>query len=233
MVKPAKTKRKWGWRTIVLLACASLAIIAVLLVFAHRLIEDQLFRYLTSQQDMQVKIGSRNGNLLSGYTLGDVSIRHPGGGNTPASTFSTPKLTIHWHFEKPPLLTAISWDSGTYTLESKGQADQEIPIGPGTMVPSVDPTKKGWLENANAVTIGPDSWLGKATLRVRRDGQQFEGNIHVEHLPSTYLTLAGSVPQGFVPLGDLILDMDLTGDARGVQAHGSVTDPLTREAFRF
>jgi hypothetical protein len=209
-----------------------LVLVLVAGFIAYRVAEARLFKTLASQPGMQITIGSRQGNLFSGYTLSNVSIHSDASGDSPATTFITPKLVIRWIL-RPPSLTYISWDTASYKVQASGKPEEEIPIGAGVLSPSTAPDRKGWLVSQSPISVGPDSWHGVADLNLTSDIKRVEGTLSVQNLPVRFLSLAATVPSDFSPLGNIILEMQFEGNPQGMRASGVVTDPFTRESFRF
>jgi hypothetical protein len=210
----------------------TIVFIVAFILIAYSVAEARIFRMLTSQPGVTIKIGSRHGNLFTGYTLTDISVHQNPTRDRPGSSFSTPKLTIHWKL-RPMTITNIAWDDAKYKLEPEGKQMDEIPIGAGAFTLSTDPKLRGWLAPEKPIIIGPRSWNGYADLNLRADGKQILGKIHVERLPLSYLSLATQVPAGFTPSGDVVLDIDVSGSPQNLQVSGTVSDPATFKAFHF
>ena len=232
MIEPAEIKRKPNISAILIAIGATVLLIAVILIVAHAVIEARIFRMLTSQPDVTVKIGSHYGNLFKGYTLVDLSVHRNPTLDRPGSGFTTPKLTVHWRL-RPMMVTQVFWDDGKFQLEPQSGPSEEFPISGSALNLSTDPNQLGWLVTEKPIVVGPTSWSGQADLKLRADGQQVQGKIHIERFPARYLSLATEIPKGFTPVGDVMLDIDLSGSPQNPLVTGSVSEPLTRKAFRF
>lgn len=226
---PRKTRR---WVAAVWILSSVVAVF-VLLAIVHEMAEARLFDFVTRQPDVSITIAGRHGNLLTGYRLTDVRILHTGGPATPPSGFVFETLTIRWKLGRPPVLTFISWEGAVYRMEPKDSAPEEIPVSDASLVPAKEPGQRGWLESAGPIAVGPPEWKGTSSIAIRCDAQELKGEIHIERLPQRFLRLASRLPEGFVPAGDLVLEMSFSGSPGGVRASGSVTDPLTRQRFNF
>jgi hypothetical protein len=214
----------------------ALGVIIVVLIagglIAREIFFTKILQAINNQPGVSVKVGAHKGGPLHGYTLTDLSMHQNPSGGRPGSGFSTPSLIAHWNL-MPFNLSLVKWDDAKYTLEPEGKNSEEFPISSGVLLPSTDPTMKGWLVTEKPITIGPESWGGNATFKIRGDGKQIEGKIHIDRLPAKYLSLATEIPKGFEPIGDLILDLDISGSPENIQASGTVSDPGTWNAFRF
>jgi hypothetical protein len=232
MPEAIKEKRTVNWRLIAIIVAIILMVLAIGLYIAHEVIEAKIFGMILNQPGYTITIGSRHGNLFSGYTLDDVSVHRSASPDMPATGFTTDQVVIRWRL-RPLMLTRISWAAGNYTVEPPGAAVEEIPVGAGNLTLGTTPEDKGWLISDAPITLGPDSWKGTAELRIRADMQQLSGKVEILNLPSRYLTLATSPPQGFAPLGAVELDLNLSGSPQDVRASGMVMDTFTGQAFRF
>jgi hypothetical protein len=202
--------------------------IAVTLVTIHEVVEARIFRDLASRYGLNLNAENRTGNLLYGYTFKPVELIQPSQqADKPSGDFKTPRLTVHWHL-RPFQLTEISWDDGTYGFVSDNRVHDEIAVGHATLLPD----DSGWLAS-EPFKIGPDEWDGSATLKIRRDGKEIEGQIVINHLPSRYIEIAGTAPEDFRLPAEVIVSINLSGAPGNVTVSGSVSDPLTRNTFRF
>jgi hypothetical protein len=232
MSKSIETGTKSNARAKLIATAVAVVFIVGFILAAYFVIEARIFRMITSQPGVTVKIGSRSGNLMSGYILRDLSVHQNASGDKPGSEFSTPKMVLHWRL-RPMMVTGVSWDAAKFKLEPQGKQAAEFPISAGTLTLSTKPDEKGWLESDKPIIIGPDSWGGRADLGLRADGKQLRGKIHIDRLPMEYLSLATETPSGFVPTGDVVLDIDLSGTPQNPQVSGTVADPGTWKAFHF
>ncbi|HDS30378.1 MAG TPA: hypothetical protein ENN67_04965 [Firmicutes bacterium] len=219
------TKLKFTIITVVVV----LVFLAIAIPVIHLTIESRLFAEILNQPGIEVKIGSRHGNLLTGYTLMNFSVMQTEThADMPASGFKTARLTVHWKL-RPFAVTEISWDEAVLTLKPHEGKSEEIEISGGRILP----TDPGWLETVSPVSIGPESWNGNATMKIRADGQDISASVEIERLPGRFLMIAGSPPPGFDIPPEAHLQMDLKGAPSNLRASGRVTDLFTRKSFRF
>jgi len=207
----------------------ALVIIAILLFVAHAIIEARVFAMIARSPGMEITIGSRRGNLITGYDLTRVRIRQTRtAGDTPPSVFSTPRLTVHWGLS-PFALTEISWDQALLTISPPDKPEEEIDVGGGSLLP--DDT--GWLVSPDDIAIGPQEWNGSMSLKLRVDVKEVDGKIDIERLPARLIRLMGTVPEDFYLPDRAIVEINLSGSPQNMRATGSVSNPLTRQTFRF
>jgi hypothetical protein len=233
MTKPTEPSKKFNLRAILIAVGAIVVLIVALMLVAQKVIENKLFDLITHQRGVTITIGSRHGSIFSGYTLNNVTVSQPAKDTQPATTITLPKLIINWKIASPPRLTRIAWDAGTYKLEPKTGAAEEVPLGAADLLPATSGDDLGWLVNNAPIIIGPDSWDGKAGMKIRCDAKDMKGTIKINQLPPRFLSIATSVPSDFLPFGNLILDMQIDGSPQNPRVSGIVTDPYTRQAFRF
>jgi len=194
----------------------------------HEIIEARGFRELSRQPGVQISIGSRHGNLLSGYDLKDIEIRQTAGrGDTPPGIFRTALLSVHWEL-RPFSLTSISWDEGSFSFATEDGTEERITIGAG----SLSPDDTGWLVG-DRIKIGPDRWDGSALLKIRADGKELEGSMNIDHLPSRYIEIAGTAPEDFRLPAEVIVSIEFSGAPGNIRGSGSVSNSLTRQTYRF
>jgi hypothetical protein len=210
-----------------------LVVIFVLLWIAYATIEAKFFSMITRQAGLTVTIGSHKGNLFHGYTFNDITVKQTARGSSPGVTFSTPRLKVNWTLARPPRVIGISWDQANLQIESGDEPPEDIPIGAGSMAISNDPARKGWLVGNGPFQVGTEHWQGSANIDLRADMGEIKGTVHIGRLPSRLLVALGSIPSDFVPSGDVILEMDLSGPLNAIESDGSISDPVTREAIRF
>lgn len=206
-----------------------LVVIAILLAIVHEVIEARIFSRLQNQPGIELTVQSRSGNLFTGYDLLNLSVRQTQGPqDSPPSTFTTPRLTVHWKLN-PFKLREISWDTGTLVFNQPDGDSEEIPIGSGTMAGN----ETVWLEPESPVTIGPESWRGTADIRLRADASEIDATIVIERLPGRMLDLMGAPAGDFGTPSQVKLEMELSGNPNNLNASGQVTDTLTRRSYRF
>lgn len=206
-------------------------IIVITIIFAvgYKIIENKIFAYIADQPGIEFRYSSKSGNLFSGYRLTDLFIKQTRPGNdVPPASFATPGFKMHWQL-KPFKLTEITWEVGNITIYNDGNSVEEIRIGAGLLLPGTT----GWLETGNEIELGPFAWDGKIIPRIRQTGQEIKAEIFIERFPSRLLSIIGSSPPDFSILGQVVLEMNLEGTPRSLEAHGTVSDPLTRRSYRF
>ena len=204
-------------------------VLAVILTTSYFLIEKKIFAMLSDQPGVTLEYSAKSGNLFSGYTLTDLTLRQTESRNDfPPTTFTTPRITVRWRLN-PRGLTEISWDEGNLRLMLENGGSEDIRIGEGALLPG----DAAWLESGSDIMIGPDSWNGKMTVRIRQDVQEIRANVDFNRIPSRMISLFGESPMGFVMPDVAILEMDISGTAGRLEAHGTVSDPLTRRSYRF
>jgi hypothetical protein len=216
-------------RFIVLTIAVVIAGLAIALAVVYKVVESKLFDSLLNQPGIQVSIGSRHGNLFSGYTLNDVSfLQTETHGEMPATGFRTQRLAVHWKL-RPFAITEISWDRATLTLVPGTGSNEEIPIGEGKVLP----TDPGWLDSESPVTVGPDTWDGTANIRIRADVKDLKVSVEIQRLPGRIVRLVGAPPEGFDLPNEVFLTMEFEGSPPNLKASGRVSDPFTRRSYNF
>lgn len=226
-------KKSFNYRGALITTLIILVVIIAALWIAYSVIEAKFFSMIGHQPGVTVTIGSHRGNLFHGYTFNDITVKQTAQGSSPGVIFSTPRLAVEWTLARPPRVIGISWNQGKLQIGTKDNPPEDIPIGGGSMAISNDPSKKGWLVGNGSFQVGTGNWDGNANIELRADMGEIKGTVHIGRLPSSLLVALGSIPSDFVPSGDVILDMDLSGPPNAIEANGSISDPLTREAFRF
>ncbi len=219
------------WKSLnpILKILATLLVIVALLFLTHEIIEAKVFREFSNQPGTEVRIGSRSGNLFSGYILKNVEIKQTATQeDIPSSAFRTPRLTVHWEL-KPLQLTEISWDPGTFIVFPEDAPEEKIEVGEGSLLP--DDT--GWLVQEGDISIGPKSWDGSMTLKLRVDMQEIEGEIKIKKVPARIIRMMGEIPDGFTIPNEATVEIKLEGSPQSIRATGTVSDPFTRRTFRF
>ena len=210
---------------------AVLVVLIIGLLIAHKIIENALFKQLTKQPGIEIKIDRRSGNLISGYNLYGVAIKQAKQQDMPEVAFALPRLTVHWTFN-PFRLTEISWDDSTMNL--KGQSGSEdVKIASSKLLYTDTGNNKGWLQSDDPFKIGPDEWNGAGKIKIRADGQQVSGEIRIDNLPGKFVDLLGKSPENFIVPPTVTCSLDFSGPVSGIKVTGSISDPFTREAFRF
>ena len=102
------------------------------------------------------------------------------------------------------------------------------------MSPAKDNANYGWMVTDSPVTVGPDEWLGQASLRVRRDIGMLDGKINIERLPTSVSGACRRIFRARSRRPEILCSyMTFNGNAQGIKANGAVTDPSTRQAYRF
>jgi len=218
------------WRVLkpILIVLAVLVGLAVLLVVAHEVIEARVFRRLADQPGLRITIGARVGNLFRGYDLRDVEITSTRKqGDAPPSVFRTPRLTVHWEL-RPFKVTRIAWDGGTLSLLPEGGGEEEIAIGEGSLVPD----EAGKLV-CEPIAIGPESWRGRLSLEIDPRARRLSGRIDIDRLPATIVRLMGTVPPEYEIPDVVTVAVNLSGVLPDIRASGAISNPLTRETYRF
>jgi hypothetical protein len=207
-------------------------IIVVLLVgsgMIYRAIENRIFDELASgRMGGTIHAGWKRGGLFSGYDLHNVSIHNPPSRRDSAgSTFTSPKMTIHWKLN-PFHLTEISWDEASVTLEYEGDKKEEFPVGPCMMAVS-----DGWLATESPVRIGEPGWEGEANLKISLDGREMDSSVKIKKLPGRFMTLSGDAPPGAQVPNYIIVDMTVSGKQPNLETRGTLTNPDNGQSFRF
>ena len=201
--------------------------IAILLLIGHEIIEARMFRMLSNQPGVRISIGAKHGSLFSGYELTDVEITQTAAHEDASpGRFATPRLTVHWQL-RPFALTEITWEEGSIAF-LEDNAPEEFRIGGGSLVPDGE----GWLRS-DEIDIGPATWGGRATIGIRADGKLVRGEISIDRLPAEIVRAAGTVPEGFILPPSVIVELRFEGEPGRLRATGSVSNPLTRESYRF
>jgi len=207
----------------------SLAILIIVIFVGHEIIEARVFRELKNQPGVNIHIGSRSGNLLSGYTFRNFSVTQKISQDSDSpQTIYTPRMTVRWKFN-PFELSEISWDAGTFSTESGDGDTEEIPVADGALLPD----GLGWLTSEDEIKIGENDWDGSMALKVRVDLKELEGKIIIDRLPGRFIELMGNVPDGFPIPRHASVELDLAGSPERVNVTGRVSDPSTRQSFRF
>ncbi|MFH1676147.1 MAG: hypothetical protein ABIC40_03895 [bacterium] len=215
----------------IILILAAFVLLAIVLLVAHKMIENAVFKQLTNQPGVAVKIDRRSGNLISGYNLYGVSIKQNKRQDMPEVTFAFPRLEVHWYF-RPFRLTEISWDDATMKLEGKS-GSEEIKIASSKLLYTDTGKDTGWLQSEEPFKIGPDDWRGSGKIKLRADGQQATGEIRIDNLPGKFVEMMGTAPSNFIVPPTVICSIDFSGPVTGMTVNGSIANPFTREAFRF
>jgi len=208
---------------------ASIVLLIVILIAGHEIIEAKIFHALTNQPGMQIHIGSKSGNLFSGYTLRDLSVTQKiARGDAPPETFSTSRVTVHWSLN-PFQLTELSWDIGSYKITPSDSDPVEIPVGGANLKPDAS----GWLVPDGKIVVGESDWDGNMNLKIRVDIKELNGKITIRRLPGRLINIMGDPPEGFAVPSHANLDLDFSGNPSAIKVSGTVSDPLTRRSFRF
>jgi hypothetical protein len=226
-------KKPFNYLKALIIALIILVVIVAILWIAYATIEAKFFSMIVRQTGLTVTIGSHRGNLFHGYTFNDITVKQAAQGSSPGVTFSTPRLAVNWTLARPPRVVGISWDQAKLQIEPKDSPPEDIPIGSGSLAISNDPSNKGWLVGNGPFQVGTEDWQGSAEIELRADMGAIKGKVHIGRLPSQLLIALGSIPSDFVPTGDVILEMNLSGPPNAIEADGSISDPFTREAIRF
>ncbi len=204
-------------------------IIAIIFALGYKIVENKIFAYIANQPGIEFSYSSKSGNLFSGYQLNDLFIKKSRAGNdVPSTSFATPGLTMHWRL-KPFKLTEITWEEGNVTIYNDINSVEEIRIGAGSLLPDLT----GWLETGNEIELGPMAWDGKIIPKIRQTGQEIKIEIFIERFPSRLISIIGSSPPDFNLPYQVVLEMNLEGTPQNLEAHGTVSDPLTRRSYRF
>lgn len=204
-------------------------IIVIIFTVGHKIVENKIFAYIADLPGMEFRYSSKSGNLFSGYQLTDLFIKQTRPGNdVPPASFATPGFKMHWRLN-PFKLTEITWDEGNITIYNDGNNVEEIRIGAGSLLPG----HNEWLESGNNIELGPVAWYGKIIPKIRQTGREIKAEIFIERFPSRLLSIIGSSPPDFSILNQVVLEMNLEGTPRNLEAHGTVSDPLTRRSYRF
>jgi len=205
--------------TIAGIAVFLLFIILAALSNVQRKVEDQIFGLISANPVIVVDFSSKTGNLMSGYTLNDVTITRmiPETGNVD-SKFETPSLALGWKVP-PVILDSIKWEAGSFTVNSGTAYETTIPIGPGELTPSSNSTAL----SGSGIKIADDSWSGILSVSINNDGSCFSGSSEFQNLPPEELgLLAFNLPVVTLP-ESCKLTVEFDGEPGTFNASGSLT----------
>ena len=204
-------------------------VLVVIFAAAYVLVEKKIFSMLSEQPGVKIEFSAKTGNLFTGYTISDLTLRQTQSRNdVPPTVFTTPRLTVHWKL-KPTGLTEISWDEGNLAISLDNGGSEDIMIGEGALLPG----EPGWLESKSDIDIGQVAWGGAMSLKIRRKIEEVKAEVNFHNFPSRLITLFGESPRGFILPEIVSVEMELDGPPNNLEAHGTVSDPLTRRSYRF
>ncbi len=142
-------------------------------------------------------------------------------------TFSTPRLEINWDIN-PFTVTDITWDAGSMFYTYEGQTE-EMSIDPGVLINDAS----GWLVLPSEQGIGARSWAGTLDLKIRDDFEIMQCQIVFETLPFDKLDTFTAIPEGFTSSDNVKMILTFNGPLGNPSVRGTVSNPVTREMFRF
>jgi len=141
--------------------------------------------------------------------------------------FVTPRLEMNWEIN-PFMVTNISWDAGSLIYALHGNTE-EWAIDPGILANN----DSGWLVMESGQGIGPSDWEGTLDIEIRDDFEVMQGQIILEKLPFDIIDAFTAIPDGFTPVDRVRLILTFNGPPGNPSSHGTVSNPVTREMFRF
>jgi hypothetical protein len=204
-------------------------VLVVIFAAAYVLVEKKIFSMLSEQPGVKIEFSAKTGNLFTGYTISDLTLKQTQSHNdVPPTVFTTPRLTVHWKLN-PAGLTEISWDEGNLAISLDNGGSEDIMIGGGSLLPG----EPGWLESESDIDIGQIAWGGALSVKIRQKVEEVKAVVNFNNFPSRLISLLGEQPRGFILPEMVIVEMELDGPPSNLEAHGTVSDPLTRRSYRF